>query len=332
MTSANRAAGLTHRLLTFSRRRPLDRKIVDVNRVVAAIEDLLRRTISEKIDLQLEMPASVWRLQCDPNQLENAILNLAINARDAMPTGGRLRIETANATLDDDRARRWDVPPGDYVCLAVSDTGTGMSPEVAEHAFEPFFTTKPLGVGTGLGLPMIYSFARQTGGGVRIESEVGQGAAVIIYLPRCMEEGAVTADDQAAPAVHPAGAGRVVLVVEDEQTVRSLVMEVLQEQGYRGISATDGASALEVLKSGAHVDLLVTDVGLPGLDGPELVAAALRHRPGLKVLFMTAYAREAPSGPAGLDAPIAVLLKPFTVEALLNHVRLSLDGPPTAAG
>ena len=332
MSSANRAAGLTHRLLTFSRRRPLDPKIIDVNRVVAAIEDLLRRTISEKIDLELEMPASVWRLQCDPNQLENAILNLAINARDAMPEGGRLHIATANATLDDDRAKRWDMAPGQYVCVAVSDTGLGMPPDVAEHAFEPFFTTKPLGVGTGLGLPMIYSFARQTGGGVRIDSEVGQGTTVSIYLPRCLEEGAVAADTAAEAAAYPGGAGRVVLVVEDEQSVRSLVMEVLQEQGYRGISATDGTSALEVLKSDAHVDLLISDVGLPGLDGPQLVAAALRHRPDLKVFFMTAYAKEALSGRAALDKPIAVLPKPFTVEALLNQVRLCLDGPPSAQG
>lgn len=327
MTSANRAAGLTHRLLTFSRRRPLDPKVTDVNRLVAAIEDLLRRTISEKIDLELAMPASVWRLRCDPNQLENAILNLAINARDAMPDGGRLRIETENAILDDDRAKRWDMTPGQYVRLAVSDTGVGMPPEVAEHAFEPFFTTKPLGVGTGLGLPMIYSFARQSGGGVRIESDVGQGATVSIFLPRCLDDGAA-ADEPTEAAVHPAGGGRVVLVVEDEQSVRSLVMEVLQEQGYRGISATDGTSALEVLSSDAHVDLLISDVGLPGLDGPQLVAAALRHRPDLKVFFMTAYAREAPAAPAGFDRPIAVLLKPFTVEALLNQVRLSLDGSP----
>lgn len=330
MTSANRAAGLTHRLLTFSRRRPLDPKVTDVNRLVAAIEDLLRRTISEKTDLELEMPASVWRLECDPNQLENAILNLAINARDAMPDGGRLRIETSNASVDDDQARRWDMSPGQYVRLAVTDTGAGMSPEVLEHVFEPFFTTKPLGVGTGLGLPMIYSFARQTGGAVRIESEVGQGTTVSIYLPSCLEEGAVAADEAAEAAVHPTGAGRVVLVVEDEQSVRSLVMEVLQEQGYRGISATDGTSALEVLKSDAHVDLLISDVGLPGLDGPQLVAAALGHRPDLRVFFMTAYAREAPSGPTAPDKPIAVLLKPFTVEALLNQVRLSLDGPPSA--
>ena len=326
MTSANRAAGLTHRLLTFSRRRPLDPKVTDINRLVAAIEDLLRRTISEKIALEIEMPASVWRLQCDPNQLENAILNLVINARDAMPDGGRLRIETGNATLDDVQARRWDMPPGQYVRLAVTDTGVGMPPEVVEHVFEPFFTTKPLGVGTGLGLPMIYSFARQTAGGVRIESEVGRGTTVSIYLPRCLEEGVAAVDEPSGPAVHPAGAGRVVLVVEDEQSVRSLVMEVLQEQGYRGISATNGTSALEVLRSDAHVDLLITDVGLPGLDGPQLVAAALRHRPDLKVLFMTAYAREAPVGPAEFGTPIGVLLKPFTVEGLLDHVRLSLGG------
>jgi CheY-like chemotaxis protein len=200
-----------------------------------------------------------------------------------------------------------------------------MPPEVIEHVFEPFFTTKPLGAGTGLGLPMIYSFARQSGGCVRIDSEVGAGTTVSIYLPRCLEERGADLDEPLGPPAHPAGAGRVVLVVEDEQSVRALVMEVLQEQGYRGISATDGASALEVLKSDAHVDLLITDVGLPGLDGPQLVTAALRHRPALKVLFMTAYAREAPVGPAELKKPIGVLLKPFTVDALLSHIRQSLD-------
>jgi len=332
MTSANRAAGLTHRLLTFSRRRPLDPKVTDVNRVVAAIEDLLRRTISEKIVLEIEMPASVWRLRCDPNQLENAILNLVINARDAMPDGGRLRIETGNATVDDDQAHRWGLTPGDYVRLAVTDTGVGMPPGVMERVFEPFFTTKPLGVGTGLGLPMIYSFAQQSAGGVRIESEVGVGTTVSIYLPRCLDTGAAVAGEPARPSA-PTGAGRVVLVVEDEQSVRALVMEVLQEQGYRGIAATDGESALEVLKSGAHVDLLITDVGLPGLDGPQLVAAALSHRPDLKVLFMTAYARETPVGPR--ERPVGVLLKPFTVEGLLDHVRMSLEGSaqgPVASG
>jgi signal transduction histidine kinase len=324
MTSANRAAGLTHRLLAFARRRPLDAKVVDVNRLVAAIEDLLRRTLSEKIELSLDMPASVWRVKCDPNQLENAILNLAINARDAMPDGGRLEIATANVVLDEDRGAGCDLPAGEYVRLSVNDTGVGMTPEVIAHVFEPFFTTKPLGLGTGLGLPTIYSFVQQSGGGVRIESQVGQGASVSLLLPRCVEDVGPAEDGPGSPGP-PEGDGQVVLVVEDEQTVRALVMDVLQERGYRALSATDGMAALEVLQSEAHVDLLVTDVGLPGLDGPQLVAAALQHRPDLKVLFMTAYAREAPAGPATLQRPIAVLQKPFTVDGLLAHVRAALE-------
>jgi signal transduction histidine kinase/ActR/RegA family two-component response regulator len=325
MTSANRAAGLTHRLLTFSRRRALDPKVTDVNRLVASIEDLLRRTISEKISLELDMPASVWRLQCDPNQLESAILNLVINARDAMPDGGRLSIQTGNASVDDDQARRWNMVPGQYVSVAVADTGMGMPPGVVDRVFEPFFTTKPLGVGTGLGLPMIYSFAQQSQGSVRIESEVGRGTTVTIYLPRCLDGADAAADEQAGAVAHPSGAGRVVLVVEDEQSVRSLVMEVLQDQGYRGMSAMDGAAALEILKSGAHVDLLITDVGLPGLDGPQLVEAALARRPDLKVLFMTAYARDAPVGVTAEGRPISLLLKPFTVDGLLDRVRQTFE-------
>jgi signal transduction histidine kinase/ActR/RegA family two-component response regulator len=327
MTSANRAAGLTHRLLTFSRRRPLEAKVTDLNRTLASIEDLLRRTISERIDLQMALPGGVWRLRCDPNQLENAILNLAINARDAMPEGGRLKIETGNETLGSELAKRWNVAPGQYVFVAVSDTGVGMPPDVVERVFEPFFTTKPLGVGTGLGLPMIYSFARQTGGCVRIESAPGEGTTVAIYLPRSRKDVTHSFEEPLGQEPHPSGDGRVVLVVEDEQAVRSLVMEVLQEHGYRGISATDGASALEVLRSDAHVDLLITDVGLPGLDGPRLVEAALAHRPGLKVLFMTGYARDVPAGPADCAGSMGTILKPFTMDGLLNQVGQRLAAP-----
>lgn len=320
MTSAHRAAGLTHRLLTFSRRRPLDSKITDVNRLVVSIEDLLRRTISETISLELDIPASVWRTRCDPSQLESAVLNLAINARDAMPEGGRLRIETANTTLGEGEGRRLDVAPGQYVRIAVADTGVGMSPDLVNRVFEPFFTTKPLGKGTGLGLPMIYSFARQTGGCVCIESEAGKGATVILYLPRCNEGMDAADDDTAGRVPHPAGAGRVVLVVEDEQPVRAFVMEVLQDHGYRGIAATDGASGLEILASEAHVDLLITDIGLPGLNGLQMAEAALKRRPGLKILLMTAYTPETPT-----TLTAHVLLKPFTIDSLLDHIRLTLE-------
>ena len=331
MTSANRAAGLTHRLLTFARRRPLDTRVTDVNRLVASIEDLLRRTISERIDVAFVTPGGVWPVRCDPNQLENAILNLAINARDAMPGGGGLTIRTGNAAIPAADASRWDVGAGDYVFLEVADTGCGMPPEVVERVFEPFFTTKPTGAGTGLGLPMIYSFARQSGGCVRVESRVSAGTSVTLYLPRTLEDAAPGSDETAGESsIQPSGEGRVVLVVEDEQSVRALVMEVIQEQGYRGISATDGASALEVLRSDAHVDLLIADVCLPGIDGPQLAKAALEHRPHLKVLFMTGYA----SGPTVDGAPglppATVIRKPFTMDALLSQIRQAFIAPARA--
>jgi signal transduction histidine kinase/ActR/RegA family two-component response regulator len=332
MTSANRAAGLTHRLLTFARRRPLDPKVVDVNRLVASMEDLLRRTISERIDLELVTPGGLWAVRCDPNQLENAILNLVINARDAMPDGGRLKVQTGNAAITPADANRWDVRAGDYVVLAVTDTGMGMAPEVVDRVFEPFFTTKPLGTGTGLGLPMIYSFARQTGGCVRVESKVARGTAVSIYLPRTLDEVPVGPEESAGGSIHPSGNGRVVLVVEDEQSVRALVMEVIQEHGYRGISATDGASALEVLKSDAHVDLLIADVRLPGIDGPQLAEAALDHRPDLKVLFMTGYAKDTVVGDAQGRRAIPVIQKPFTMDGLLGQVHRVFDEASAGAG
>ena len=253
ITSANRAAALTHRLLAFSRRQPLDPKPVDANRLVASMEELLRRTIGESTRLEIVAAGGLWPTLCDPHQLESALLNLSINARDAMPDGGRLTIETCNAHLDTAyAARAREVRPGQYVCICVSDTGAGMSREVAERAFEPFFTTKPIGQGTGLGLSMVYGFARQSDGYAKIYSEHGQGTTVKLYLPRFYGEGAEPELSQPVDeAPHPSSRGEVVLVVEDEAAVRELVVEVLSELGYRALEASDGPSGCASWSPGA---------------------------------------------------------------------------------
>jgi hypothetical protein len=267
MTSANRAAALTHRLLAFSRRQPLDPKPVNANRLVSGMEELLRRTIGEAIRLEIVTAGGLWQTLCDPHQLESAVLNLAINARDAMPEGGTLTIETCNAHLDSAyAAKQREVKPGQYVCICVTDTGTGMTPDVIAKAFEPFFTTKPIGQGTGLGLSMIYGFARQSEGYAKIYSEPGRGTTFKLYLPRYYGEGEEAEEASAGlTEEHRAEHGEVVLVVEDETAVRDLVVDVLQELGYRAIEANDGPSGLKLLQSNARIDLLVSDVGLPGL-------------------------------------------------------------------
>ncbi|RZL70533.1 MAG: response regulator, partial [Sphingomonas sp.] len=258
----------------------------------------------------------------DPHQLENALLNLCINARDAMPGGGRLTIETANRWIDARTARERELDAGQYVSLCVSDTGTGMTPEVIAKAFDPFFTTKPLGLGTGLGLSMIYGFARQSGGHVRIYSEVGEGTNVCIYLPRHFGE----AEDAEAVTQHTdaprANAGETVLVVDDEPTVRMLVVEVLEELGYAAIEAADGASGLKLLQSDIRIDLLVTDVGLPGgMNGRQMADAARIGRPDLKILFITGYAENAVVGNGHLDPGMHVMTKPFAMEALATRIK-----------
>ncbi|HMJ42677.1 MAG TPA: PAS domain-containing protein, partial [Pseudolabrys sp.] len=263
MTSANRAAALTHRLLAFARRQPLIPKSVDANQLVVSLEDLLRRTIGETIDLEITASDDLWGTLCDPNQLESALLNLAINARDAMPDGGRLSIVTGNVRLDGVTADTPALAPGDYICIDVTDTGTGMSAEVAARAFDPFFTTKPIGQGTGLGLSMIYGFARQSNGHASIDSRIGQGTSVKLYLPRHL--GDIAAEHASAvKAAEHAATGETVLVVEDEPVVRGVILEMLGEQGYRTLEAVDGPSGLRILRMGERIDLLVTDVGLPG--------------------------------------------------------------------
>ncbi len=325
--ASKRAAALTHRLLAFSRRQTLDPRPTDVSRLVTGMADLIRRTVGPEIAVETVDAVDLWTALVDPNQLENALLNLCINARDAMPDGGRLVIETVNTWMDDRAARERDVPPGPYLSIRVSDTGTGMPEEVIARAFDPFFTTKPIGQGTGLGLSMIYGFARQSGGQVRIASEVGRGTAISIDLPRHdgAEETAGTPADRAdAPR---AEAGETVLVVDDEAAIRMLIGDVLSDLGYAAIEAEDGSSGLKVLQGKARVDLLVTDVGLPGgMNGRQVADAARVLRPGLKVLFITGYAENAAVGSGDLDPGMAVLTKPFAMDDLGARIRALIEG------
>ncbi|WP_375395769.1 PAS domain-containing protein [uncultured Sphingomonas sp.] len=324
--AAKRAASLTHRLLAFSRRQTLDPRPTDVNRLVAGMEDLVRRTVGPAIEVEVVTAGGLWPTLVDPNQLENALLNLAINGRDAMPGGGRLTIETGNRWLDARAARQRDLEPGQYVSLCVSDTGTGMTPDIIAKAFDPFFTTKPLGEGTGLGLSMIYGFARQSGGQVRIYSEVGEGATLCLYLPRFPGE-AIDAQEGASAEPPRAVAGETVLVVDDEPTVRMLVAEILGELGYMAIEAADGASGLAILQSGQRIDLLVTDVGLPGgMNGRQMADAARLSRPDLKILFITGYAENAVVGNGHLDPGMHVMTKPFAMDALATRIRALIVG------
>jgi PAS domain S-box-containing protein len=322
-----RAAALTHRLLAFARRQRLDPKPTNVNRLIAAMEDLIQRTIGPGIALETVLGIGVWATLCDPNQLESAILNLCINARDAMPGGGRLTVETANGWVDERSARGRDMQPGQYVMVSVTDTGTGMSPEVLARAFDPFYTTKPTGQGTGLGLSMVYGFAKQSDGQVRLYSEPGQGTTVRLYLPRYRGE----AEDEEEPiplqAVSRAEAGETVLVVDDEPTVRMLVTEVLEDLGYTAIEAADAASGLKVLQSDVRIDLLITDVGLPGgLNGRQMADAGRQKRPKLKVLFITGYAENAALSNGHLLPGMHVLTKPFPMDKLSSTIRNILAG------
>ena len=319
--AAKRAAALTHRLLAFSRRQTLEPKPVDANRLVAGLEELVGRTVGPAIQVTVVPAAGLWPTLVDANQLENALLNLCINARDAMPGGGHLTIEAANRPLDNRSARLRDLPPGNYVSLCVTDTGAGMLPDVIARAFDPFFTTKPIGQGTGLGLSMVYGFVRQSGGQVRIHSQPGQGTTVCLFLPRH----AVAADmDDGVDADAPlaAGQGETVLVVDDEPTVRMLVSDVLEELGYATLEAEDGASGLEILRSDKRIDLLVTDVGLPGgMNGRQVADAGRALRPGLNVLFITGYAENAALSEGQLEPGMQVLTKPFAMDELARRMR-----------
>ena len=318
--AGRRAAALTQRLLAFSRRQTLDPRPTDVNRLILGMEDLLRRTVGPSTDIETVGAAGLWTAMIDATQLESAILNLCINARDAMPNGGRITVETANKWLDERAARERDLPPGQYLSICVSDTGTGMSAATIERAFEPFFTTKPIGQGTGLGLSMIYGFARQSHGQVRIYSEIDQGTTICIYLPRYSGD-ALLPEEEEAIANAAAAAGETILVVDDEATIRHLIDEVLDEQGYTVIGAADGAAGIKVLQSGSKIELLITDVGLPnGMNGRQVADAARALRPGLKVLFITGYAENAAVGNGHLEPGMELLTKPFTIQALTSKV------------
>ncbi len=320
--ACKRAAALTHRLLAFSRQQTLEPKPTDLNRLVAGMEELVRRTIGPEIALEFIASGGLWSTFVDQNQLENALLNLVNNARDAMPAGGRLTVETANKWLDERSGRERDLPAGQYVTLCVSDTGTGMPQSVIERAFDPFFTTKPLGQGTGLGLSMTYGFARQSGGQVRIYSELGHGTTMCIYLPRHMGQ----EHERHEPAEEAAGAraheGEAVLVVDDEPTIRMLVAEILEDSGYLALEASDGAAAVKILQSPARIDLLITDVGLPGgMSGRHVAEAGRQLRPGLKVLFITGYAENAVLNHGHLEPGMQVATKPFSISGLARRIR-----------
>ncbi|MES2339198.1 MAG: PAS domain-containing protein [Pseudomonadota bacterium] len=323
--AGRRAASLTQRLLAFSRRQTLDPKPTDVNKLLFGLEEMLLRTVGATTDIEIVGAAGLWIAEIDAGQLENAVLNLCINGRDAMPGGGKLTIETANKWLDDRTSRERDLPPGQYISLCVTDAGTGMSAETIERAFEPFFTTKPIGQGTGLGLSMIYGFARQSGGQARIYSELGHGTTVCIYLPRHHGEVLPEVPDQSGAPVD-GGSGQTVLVIDDEPTIRHLIDEVLDDLGYTVIGAGDGAAGIKVLQSGARIDLLITDVGLPnGMNGRQVADEARRLRPGLHVLFITGFAENAAVGNGHLEPGMELLTKPFTLDALSSKVASILD-------
>ncbi|MEO7072634.1 MAG: PAS domain-containing protein [Rhodanobacter sp.] len=320
--AVRRAASLTQRLLAFSRQQTLDPRATDINRLVGGMEDLIRRTIGPSVQLEVLGTADLWPSLVDPPQMENALLNLCINARDAMPEGGQLSIETANCGLDEHAAATYELDPGQYVSLSVTDTGSGMSPEVIARAFDPFFTTKPIGQGSGLGLSMIYGFARQSGGQVRIHSELGAGTTVRIYLPRHDHMPADIAPESTAHVSQPGGHHETILVVEDEPSIRELVCEMLTEAGYNLLQATDGDAGLRTLQSPAVIDLLITDVGLPGsMNGRQMADAARVTRPRLKILFMTGYADDSTVGGGHLAVDMHVLTKPFSLDTLRRRVR-----------
>jgi PAS domain S-box-containing protein len=319
--AAKRAAALTHRLLAFSRRQTLDPKPIDINQLVGGMDDLIRRTVGPAVTVKVTADAALWVVLADPNQLENALLNLCINARDAMPDGGNLVIETQNRVLEESQASDLELQGSEYVSLSVSDTGGGMKADVIARAFDPFFTTKPMGEGTGLGLSMVYGFARQSGGQARIQSELGHGAKVSLYLPRYLGDQKIF-QPSASIAKARRGNGQTVLVVDDEPSVRTLVSEVLEELGYSVLEAENGASGLQILESSRRVDLLITDVGLPGgMNGRQLADAALITRPDLRILFITGYAENAAMGEGSLKPGMHILTKPFSLETLGQRIN-----------
>jgi len=316
MSAGERGAALTHRLLAFSRQQSLSPQHIDINRYVSGISDLLRRTLGEAIAIETALAGGLWRCFVDPNQLESALLNIAVNARDAMPDGGKLTVETGNTYLDEDyAAMHEDVSPGQYVLLAVTDTGTGMSPEVMSHALEPFFTTKESGKGTGLGLSQVYGFVKQFGGHIKLYSEPGLGTTVKVYLRRSTPEAMTEPVPDHSASILP-GNGETVLLVEDDVQVREFSASALRHLGYRVLETSESSTALNILAEHSEIALLLTDVGLPGLNGRQLAEEARQRVPRLKVVYMTGYARNAIVHHGVFDAGVDLLGKPFTTEGL----------------
>jgi signal transduction histidine kinase len=324
---AQRAASLTAQLLAFARSQPLEPRVIEPNRLVGSMSELLRRTLGERIEIETVLAGGLWRVNADPAQIESALVNLAVNARDAMPDGGKLTIETANSELDDRYAHTHEeVRAGQYVMISVTDTGSGMSQDVIDRAFEPFFTTKGVGRGTGLGLSQVFGFVKQSNGHLKIYSEVGKGSTMRIYLPRYFGDAASTELQASSESVVPAQAGEVILVAEDDAEVRAMTVGMLIELGYQVVETGNGAEALAALEEGIDVTLLFTDIVMPGMTGRELAEQALQIRPSLKLLYTTGYTRNSIVHNGMVDQGIAFIQKPFALFGLSRKLREVIDG------
>jgi signal transduction histidine kinase len=329
LVGAERAAQLTQRLLAFSRRQPLNPRVLDINKLIVAISDLLTRTLGENIELETISGAGLWNVEVDASEMESTLLNLALNARDAMPTGGKLTIETSNAYLDDEYCREHEgILPGQYILVAITDSGAGMSAETIDRAFEPFFTTKEAGKGTGLGLSQVYGFIKQSGGHVKIYSEPGEGTTIKLYLPRREGNELVISGDDDLNSER--GGGETILIVEDDDGVRQYASEILRDLNYQVIEAKDSATALRLLDADKKFALLLTDVVLPGKNGRELANEVERRRPGTKIIFMTGYSRNAIVHHGRLDPGIELIPKPLTERVLARKIRQVLDRPSSS--
>jgi signal transduction histidine kinase/CheY-like chemotaxis protein len=326
MEGATRAAALTQRLLAVARQQPLAPEPIDANRMVSGMTELLARTLGDDIRVETVLSAGLWKAIADPNQLESAILNLAVNARDAMPAGGRLTIETANAHIDDDYATEFAIAAGQYILISVTDTGVGMTAAVMTKAFEPFFTTKPVGKGTGLGLSQVFGFVRQSGGHVKIYSEVGVGTTLKIYLPRYYGTGATALPHATSTQIPGGHTNEIILVVEDEPRVRAFSVDALRDLGYTVLAVGSAADALRLIEAGQALTLLFTDIVMPDMTGRQLADAALEKTPQLKVLFTTGYSRSAVVHNGVLDPGTNFLAKPFGIQQLAQKIRSVLDG------